>query len=335
MVRGLLATGVVLIMVAAGSGWFRWFDTALAGYLFGVLFFVFASVYRYSVWLQRPPTARLRARGWQALRDPQLRRGNLRSLPSLIGANLLAQSFIRHRSTTRWLAHQLIFWGCVLAVAVTFPLTFGWFHFRSVGQQVSRYEVQFTEIGLLQFDIGGVVAWMFFHALDISAVLVLAGVGIFLLRRLREPGAIATQRASDNLALAGLFAVSITGLMLTVSHQFLEGAFYSFLNVLHALTVVLGLMYIPFGKLFHIFQRPGNLGVTFYSRAAEAGPGQTCARCGQEFASQLQMGDLKEILPQLGYHYETDAQGNYQDLCPNCRRAGVALAQSTAVGGFG
>jgi nitrate reductase gamma subunit len=334
LIRGLVAVAVVLLMSAAGSGWFRWFDTALAGYLFGVLFFVFATVYRYSVWLQRPPTARLRRRGWEALRDPELRSGNLRSLPSLVGSNLLTQMFIRRRSTTRWLAHQLVFWGCILAVAVTFPLTFGWFHFRSVGQQAALYEVQFTEIGILQFDIGGIVAWMFFHALDISAVLVLAGVGIFLARRLREPGAIATQRASDNLALAGLFAVSITGLMLTVSHQFLDGAFYSFLNVLHALTVVLGLMYIPFGKLFHIFQRPGNLGVAFYQRAADAGPAHTCARCGEPFASALQMGDLKEILPQLGFRYDT-AGGNYQDLCPGCRRAGVALAQTTAVRGFG
>jgi hypothetical protein len=31
--------------------------------------------------------------------------------------------------------------------------------------------------------------------------------------------------------------------------------------------VILGLMYIPFGKLFHIFQRPGNLGVAYCRRA--------------------------------------------------------------------
>lgn len=40
---GLLAVAPVLLLLlsssAAGSGWFRWFDTALAGYLFGVVFF--------------------------------------------------------------------------------------------------------------------------------------------------------------------------------------------------------------------------------------------------------------------------------------------------------
>src|SRR5262249_36182964 len=106
-----------------------------------------------------------------------------------------------------------------------------------------------------------------FHLLDIAAVLVLGGVCIFLARRLRDPGTLATERSSDFLALAGLFAVSITGLMLTASNLWMEGRFYTFLTTVHALTVILGLMYIPFGKLFHIFQRPANVGVAFYKRA--------------------------------------------------------------------
>jgi hypothetical protein len=93
------------------------------------------------------------------------------------------------------------------------------------------------------------------------------------------------ERSGDFLALAGLFAVSSTGLFLTVSSVWLDGRFYSALNTLHALTVVLGLMYIPFGKLFHIFQRPGNLGVAFYKRANDEGPAATCRRCGDSFAS--------------------------------------------------
>jgi hypothetical protein len=43
---GLGAAGLVLLASAAGSGWFRWFDTALAGYLFGIVFFVFGTIYR-------------------------------------------------------------------------------------------------------------------------------------------------------------------------------------------------------------------------------------------------------------------------------------------------
>ena len=53
-----------------------------------------------------------------------------------------------------------------------------------------------------------------------------------------------------------------------------DGQFYSALNTIHALTVILGLMYLPFGKLFHIFQRPGNLGVAYYKTANAEGPGR-------------------------------------------------------------
>jgi ribosomal protein S27AE len=103
----------------------------------------------------------------------------------------------------------------------------------------------------------------------------------------------------------------------------------------HALTVILGLMYIPFGKLFHIFQRPANLGVAYYKREGAEGPQQACTRCGAGFASVLQMTDLKEVLPQVGFDYSTGSGGSYQDHCPRCRRAVVALAQSRAVAGFG
>jgi hypothetical protein len=130
--------------------------------------------------------------------------------------------------------------------------------------------------------------------------------------------------------------VSVTGLALTASNLWMDGRFYVFLNTLHALTVILGLMYIPFGKLFHIFQRPANLGVAYYKREGDLGPQQACARCGEPFASQLQMADLKDVLPQVGFDYAVaPGGGNYQDHCPRCRRALVALAQSRAVGGFG
>jgi nitrate reductase gamma subunit len=331
---GTLAAGFVILASAAGSGWFQWFDTALAGYLFGVVFFAFATVYRYTVWLRRPPTAKLHARGWEALWQRGDRGRNTGSLLGLIVRNLFLQDFIWKRSRSRWVAHQTLFWGCVLAVAVTFPLTLGWIHFTSVGQSARTYETSFFTIPVLEFDVGGVIAWFFFHALDISAVLVLIGVFIFLFRRLKEPGAVATTRANDHLALAGLFAVSVTGLMLTVSHQFLAGQYYNFINVLHALTVMIGLAYIPFGKLFHIFQRPANLGVKFYKRAATEGESQVCTECGEGFASALQVGDLKDVLPELGFDYSSE-NGNWQDVCPGCRRRLLARSQSLRLGGFG
>lgn len=333
VVWALVGVAVTLAMTFFGSGQLVWFDAALIGYLFGVVFMVFGVIYRYAVWLRRPPTAMLNRRGWDAFRQGRVR--NLVALPSLVGTHLLAQGFIRRRSRTRWVAHQLIFWGCILAALVTFPLTLGLLHFQSVGQEADRYQTYVFRIGTVSFEAESVVGWLMFHVLDVAAVLVLAGVFLFLRRRLRDPGALATERGGDFLALAGLFAVSVTGLFLTVSSAWLDGRFYSALNTLHALTVILGLMYIPFGKLFHIFQRPGNLGVAYYKRANADGPLSACRRCGEPFASAQQIADLQAVLPDVGFDYGIDGGGNYQDTCPGCRRALVTLAQSARVGGFG
>ncbi len=333
LVWGLIAVALVVALTFFGSGQLVWFDAALVGYLFGTVFAVFGVVYRYAVWLRRPSTAMLNRRGWEAFRSRKVK--NAAALPALVGTQLLAQTFILRRSRTRWLAHQLVFWGCILAALVTFPLTLGLLHFQSVGQQADRYQVYVSRVGTVKFDAGSIAGWTMFHALDIAAVLVLAGVFIFLRRRLNDPGALAVERSNDFLALAGLFAVSVTGLFLTVSSVWLDGHFYSALNTIHALTVILGLMYLPFGKLFHIFQRPGNLGVAYYKKANEEGPAATCRRCGEGFASAQQVADLKEILPQLGFDYEIDGGGHYQDTCPRCRRAGVTMAQTARVGGFG
>lgn len=326
---------VTVAITFIGSDGLVWFDAALIGYLFGIIFMVFGVIYRYVVWVRRPPTRMLNRRGWDAFRADTAR--NLGALPSLLITHLVTQGFIRRRSRTRWVAHQLVFWGCILAVLITFPLTLGLLHFESVGQQGDRYEVYFSQIGTLRFDAESVLGWFLYHGLDVAAVLVLAGVFIFLRRRLSDPGALAVERSQDWLALAGLFAVSVTGLFLTASSLWLDGQFYSALNTLHAITVILGLMYIPFGKLFHIFQRPGNLGVAYYKTANADGDQAVCRHCGEPFAGARQVADLQEILPELGFDYgDGDGDGgSYQDTCPRCRRTQVAQAQCARVGGFG
>jgi hypothetical protein len=49
----------------------------------------------------------------------------------------------------------------------------------------------------------------------------------------------------------------------------------------------------------------------------------------------MQMSDLKDVLPQVGFDYSDDRGGNWQDVCPACRRTHVTLAQTARVGGFG
>jgi hypothetical protein len=60
-----------------------------------------------------------------------------------------------------------------------------------------------------------------------------------------------------------------------------------------------------------------------------------CRRCGEPFASAQQIADLEAVLPAVGFDFAMADGGNYQDMCPRCRRAQVTLAQSARVGGFG
>jgi hypothetical protein len=93
--------------------------------------------------------------------------------------------------------------------------------------------------------------------------------------------------------------------------------------------VIFTLLYMPFGKFFHIFQRPAQLGVSFYKDVAALEGMAKCRRCQQEYAPQMQVEDLIEVERQLGYRYETTVPGveHYQRICPACRRSLLAIAQ--------
>jgi hypothetical protein len=129
------------------------------------------------------------------------------------------------------------------------------------------------------------------------------------------------------LPLIFLFAISITGLFLTVSTHLMGGIYYNFLSQLHAITVILTLLYLPFGKFFHIFQRPAQLGIDFYKKAGAEGPQAECSRCAQHFASRMQIDDLKVVQAALGIQYQLAIGAHYQDVCPACRRKNIALIQ--------
>jgi hypothetical protein len=121
---------------------------------------------------------------------------------------------------------------------------------------------------------------------------------------------------------------SITGLALTASTLWLRGIFYDFLSLFHAVTVVAALLFLPFGKFFHIFQRPAQLGVKLYEEEGASGEGAACTRCGERFASRMHADDLKQTLPKLGFDYSfEESGGNWQDVCPPCKRKFLASTQ--------
>jgi MFS transporter, NNP family, nitrate/nitrite transporter len=322
-----LGTAVLVALIVVGSRNLRTFDPALVIYTFAVIFATWGVLYHYRVWLDKPPTRVYWRRGWELFRAQGLAAGVTR-LTGLVGRQIAAQVFIRRRSTLRWVAHQCLFWGCVLAVAITFPLVFGWIAFRTPLDQMT-YVAYLFGFPALTFRLGTPLAELLFHGLDVSAMLVLAGVALALWRRLRDKGAQAIQSfAFDFFPLVLLFAISVTGLALTASQLWLEGEFYSFLAILHAMTVILALLYLPFGKFFHIFQRPAQLGVKLYQRAGDAGPGAVCPRCGERFASRMHVDDLARVLPELGFDYRVAGPARtWQALCPACKRKALSVAQ--------
>jgi len=107
----------------------------------------------------------------------------------------------------------------------------------------------------------------------------------------------------------------------------MRGLYYVFLSQLHAVTVIFTLLYLPFGKFFHIFQRPAQMGIDFYKRAGEESGYTQCERCGLPFATRLQVGDLKAVQAALDIRYEMSDGTHYQDVCPVCRRKNLALTQ--------
>ena len=332
---GLAVTAALGGLIVLGSRNLAHFDAALVAYTFAILFATFGLTYRYVVWLQRPPTRLYWRRGWRAMFSrglaPRRFARGVGRLVSDIGLN----RFIFKRDRMRGLAHMCIMWGTLLAAAITFPLVFGWLHFAPVPDDLTRYSAVVFGFDTFTFPIDSLVGFLLFHGLVWASFIVIIGVMLAMRRRMREGGAASLQRfGEDFLPLFLLFAVSVTGLMLTASYTWMKGAGYDFIAMMHAITVIATFLWLPFGKLFHIFQRPAQLGVGLYKDLGRDGPHAACRRCGAAFTSLAHVHDLITVTAELGYDYRMDegtaapAVEHYQWICPPCRRTSLALAQS-------
>jgi hypothetical protein len=325
---GLAAAAVVLVGIYFGSRRLKDFDPALVSYAGASVFAAFGVGYRYTMWLRRPPTRLYWRRSWQLFFSPKHLIGNAGRLGALVWTNIVEQRFIRHRSLVRWTAHWFIFWGCIIAAAVTFPLSFGWIRFETAPDSQEIYNAYVFGIHAFSFPLASFIAPFVFNILDIAAILVLIGIFFSLWRRGRDRGALAVQQfGMDLLPVVLLFAVCITGLLLTASTHYLRGFHYPFLSQFHAVTVIFTLLYLPFGKFFHIFQRPAQLGVGLYKQEGQRGEQAECLVCKKEFASKMHIDDLKSIQAALGIKYQLGNGAHYQNVCPECRRKNLGLTQ--------
>jgi MFS family permease len=83
-----------------------------------------------------------------------------------------------------------------------------------------------------------------------------------------------------------------------------------------------------FGRFFHVFQRPAQMGVKLYQWVGDHDERTHCVRCGNRFASRMQTDDLRQVLPQLGFDYRIEGPAaTWQNFCPPCKRTTIATAQ--------
>lgn len=354
---GIVAAILLTLLIIIGSRGFHWFDAALIGYAVATIFAAAAVTYKYTFWLARPPTGRYWWRSWQLFFSFENFRSYTLLIPRAI-LDLFSQQFIRRRGWYRWITHQCIFWGVLLSCAITFPLTFGWLRFTQT--PAALYQIWFFGFPLLALPLGTPFAFVIIRALDFTAAILFVGLVMAFHRRFHDLALISVQRwGFDIVPLALLMAIVVTGLALTADSVFLRGAYYWFISLTHEAVVVLWLISLPFGKFFHIIERPATVGIELYWRTGEDTVMQRCARCNEEFAPMRFIQDLKKTLHDVGENYtlrdvavtpvgDTPADGKrvaankttkdeqqalwWQDICPTCKRVMRAQANLAALG---
>ena len=327
-ILGLAASAFLTVLVVVGSRNLQNFDPALFGYTVASVVALGAIVFRYAIWLQRPATRAYFWRGLELFFNRKRLGKNAATAATTVATNLVGQRFIFKRGFKRWLMHFLIMWGCILSAAITFPLSFGWVHFRLEGER--GYRAYIFGFPTAVMDGRNILAWVQFHALDFTAIMVIAGCAIAIHRRLKDRGAIAYQSfLLDFTPHLLLIAISVSGLMLTVSSVWFEGYMYSFIALSHQALVIMTLFYLPFGKLFHIVQRPASIGVELYQKRSREMEQAVCPRCATMFVGKLWIDDLKKVVDELGFDYRMPNGHTLQDYCPRCKRImrGLAYAE--------
>lgn len=322
---GTLTVLTVLAAILLGSRGLRDFDVTLLPYTVGTVFLAFGLAHRCSLWLGDRPAGRT-ARSWRGLRAAAA------AVPRRALALIGLRQPTGEDAPLRRVAHQLVFWGALLAAVITVPLTWGWLSCTAADPAGSGYQLRVWGFRLLSFDADGPLGWVLFRGLDLAAVLVIAGAGHLLWRRSRggEPGG-RPRPGPEFLPLLALLTIAVTGLLLTFSALALHGGGYQFLAVLHLAAVVPTLVLLPFGAFTRPLPRPAAAGLRPARLAGLAGPGRpsgatfACRRCGEAITpagadatgsaptAPAGPAEARRVLARLGFD-------RWAAYCGRCRR---------------
>ncbi len=118
------------------------------------------------------------------------------------------------------------------------------------------------------------------------------------------------------MPLIALIVISVTGLLLTFSSVFLHGGGYQFLAILHMVSVVFTLIYIPFGKFFHIVQRPAAVGMQLFKYTGRKDDEVfACRRCQEPIDTGPYVENLRGTMRDLSLDFDA-----WAEYCPRCKR---------------
>jgi hypothetical protein len=298
------------ILSFIGTRMFTHIDLNLYGYMVGTIVFLGGFFYRFIAWGERPPTKIFIKKGLKLLFR--------KSTPKTTTEHLITYRFIWNRGIYRWTQHILMGWGCVLAAFVTFPLVFGWMYFTM--EENGYYTVVGMGIDIMTIKADGALGYLFYNALNISAVMVITGVSMIIYRRLKNMQARAEQTVVyDFLPLYLLLFVSITGIALTFINMFLHGWGHSIMSLIHQYSVIVTLIYLPFGKLAHIPFRPVSIFARNYREHYAGQSMKHCKVCGEGFVSTEQSNDVVHVLDVNHMEFKKE-DFHLAELCLPCRR---------------
>jgi nitrate reductase gamma subunit len=301
----------LVILSFIGTRMFTHVDLNLYGYMVGTLVFLGGFFYRFIAWGERPPTKIIIKKGLKLL--------SRKSTPKTSVEQLATYRFIWNRGIFRWTQHILIGWGCILSALVTFPLVFGWMYFTM--QENGYYTVVAMGVNVLEVKADGFIAFFFYNALNFTALMVIAGVCMALYRRLKNMQARAEQTfVYDFMPLYLLLFISITGLLLTFSNVFLHGFGHPVMTLIHQFSVIITLIYLPFGKLAHIPFRPLSVFARNYREHYGEQSMKNCKVCNTPFVSAEQSQDVIDVLAVNEINFKMDEGFYLAELCLPCRR---------------
>ncbi|WP_059106064.1 hypothetical protein [Shouchella shacheensis] len=306
-----LAVSLLVILSFIGTRMFTHIDLNLYGYMIGTVVFLGGLFYRLIAWAERPPTKILIKKGIRLLF-----RG---STPKTSVEHLGTYRFIWNRGLYRWVQHMLMGWGVILACVITFPLVFGWMYFTM--EENGTYTIVALGMDIMRMNADGFLMFLFSNGLNISGIMVTVGVCMALYRRMKNMQARAEQKfLYDFLPLYLLLFISITGLLLTFSNIVLHGAGHYVLSMIHQYSVIVTLIYLPFGKLAHIPFRPLSVFARNYREHYGEKSMKGCSVCGEAFVSAEQSNDVIDVLRTNDIDFTMQEGFHLAELCLPCRR---------------